>query len=139
MSNGWDPDGVIRVIAEAERTGVSYLRLELASAGLALEISRAGAGSIGDRERPVIEAPSNETEIVAPVLGTFYRRQSPENPPLVEVGDTVEAGALLGLIEVMKTYHEVTAPVAGTIASVLAEDGHYVEYGQPLFRLSPAS
>lgn len=139
MSNGWDPDGVIRVIAEAERTGVSYLRLEIASTGLSLEISRGGAGPIGSPVRSaLVEPASDETEIAAPVLGTFYRRRSPEEPPLVEIGDTVEAGALLGLIEVMKTYHEVSAPVAGTIASILAEDGHYVEYGQPLFRLSPA-
>jgi antagonist of KipI len=138
MTNAWDPDGVIRVIAEAERTGVSYLRLEVASAGVTLEISR-GAGSepLTQHAAPATQH-DDTTEITAPVLGTFYRRRSPEEPPLVEAGDTVEAGALLGLIEVMKTYHEVTAPAAGTIASVLAEDGHYVEYGQPLFRLSPA-
>jgi biotin-dependent carboxylase-like uncharacterized protein len=139
MTNVWDPDGVIRVIAEAERTGVSYLRLEVASAGLALELSRGGASSIAAPLAPAVApVPDDAIEITAPVLGTFYRRRSPEEPPLVEAGDAVEAGALLGLIEVMKTYHEVTAPDAGTIASVLAEDGHYVEYGQPLFRLSPA-
>jgi acetyl-CoA carboxylase biotin carboxyl carrier protein len=128
------------VIAEAERTGVSYLRLEVASVGLALEISRGGNSASAIPTPLAARGTQNDdvTEITAPVLGTFYRRRAPDEPLLVEAGDTVEAGALLGLIEVMKTYHEVTAPVAGTIASVLAEDGHYVEYGQPLFRLSPA-
>ncbi len=142
MSDVWNPEGVIRVIAEAERTGVSYLRLEVASAGLTLEISRGGSGSLTPAPSRLPEAPlaaaSDEVEVVAPVLGTFYRRRTPEEPPLAEVGDSVEAGALLGLIEVMKTYHEVTAPQAGTITSIFAEDGHYVEYGQPLVRLSPA-
>lgn len=139
MSSGWDPDGVIRIIAEAERTGVSYLRLEIAPAGLTLEISRNGGGPltpVGQSAAPSI--PDDEIDIVAPVLGTFYRRRSPDEPALVEVGDRVETGALLGLIEVMKTYHEVSAPAAGTITSILAEDGHYVEYGQSLFRLSTA-
>ena len=53
------------------------------------------------------------------------------------MGDQVEAGALVGLIEVMKTYYDVTAPVAGTVSRLLAEDGHYVEYGAPLLHLSP--
>lgn len=141
MSEIWNPDGVIRILAEAERTGATYLRLEVASAGLTLEVSRGGSGPLtppAPRASEPLAPASDEIEIVAPVLGTFYRRRTPEEPPMVEVGDTVEAGALLGLIEVMKTYHEVTAPQAGTITSVFAEDGHYVEYGQPLVRLSPA-
>ncbi len=75
--------------------------------------------------------------ITAPVLGTLYRRRTPDDPPLVSEGEHVDAGSLVALIEVMKNFHEVTAPVAGTITRVLVQDGHYVEYGEALVHLSP--
>ena len=70
--------------------------------------------------------------VTAPVLGTFYRRPSPEEEPFVTVGASVNEGDQIGLIEVMKSYHEVVAPASGVITEILAEDGNYVEFGQPL-------
>jgi biotin-dependent carboxylase-like uncharacterized protein len=133
----WTPDGVIRIIAEAERAGVTHLRLEVASAGITLDLTRGTAGlrsTTTDDSAPLAaDTPADDTlTITAPLLGTFYRRRTPEEPPLAEAGQAVGAGALIGLIEVMKTYHEITAPAAGTITGILVEDGHYVEYGQPL-------
>jgi acetyl-CoA carboxylase biotin carboxyl carrier protein len=142
MAGAWTPDQVIRIIAEAERAGVTHLRLDVASAGITLDLTLGtteGSGATGHGPAsPATDAPADDTlTITAPLLGTFYRRRSPEEPPLVEAGQSVDAGDLIGLIEVMKTYHEITAPAAGIVTGILAEDGHYVEYGQPLATLQP--
>jgi acetyl-CoA carboxylase biotin carboxyl carrier protein len=71
----------------------------------------------------------------APMVGTFFRRPAPDQPPLVEVGQRVEAGQPLCLIEVMKLFATVEAPAAGIVEAVLAEDGGLIEYDQPLFAL----
>ena len=63
----------------------------------------------------------------------LWRRASPDSPPFVEVGSVVKAGDKLLLVEAMKTFNEIVAPVAGTVVSILVEDGQPVEYGQPLF------
>ena len=77
-----------------------------------------------------------ESVITAPVLGIFYRAAKPEEPPLVEPGDYVTAGQVVGLIEVMKTFYEVTAEAAGYITAALVENGDSVQYGQTLFSFS---
>jgi acetyl-CoA carboxylase biotin carboxyl carrier protein len=70
------------------------------------------------------------------MLGTFYRTESPAHPPFVEVGDGVEPGSVVCLIEVMKLMNHIQAGVSGTIIEVLAESGELVEFGQPLFRVA---
>jgi acetyl-CoA carboxylase biotin carboxyl carrier protein len=68
----------------------------------------------------------------SPMVGTAYRKPSPEAKTFVEVGSTVKAGDKLMLIEAMKTFNDIVAPKDGTIASILVNDGQPVEYGQPL-------
>jgi len=75
--------------------------------------------------------------IEAPLVGTFYRRPTPEDAPFVELGQTVRPGDTVGLIEAMKVMNEIKAEKAGRIRAVLAEDGAPVEYGQALFVLDP--
>jgi acetyl-CoA carboxylase biotin carboxyl carrier protein len=70
----------------------------------------------------------------APLVGTFYRRRAPEDPPLVETGARVEAGDTLCVIEAMKVMNEIAAERAGILREILVEDGASIEYGQPLFR-----
>ncbi len=72
------------------------------------------------------------------MVGVFYRSPEPGAPPFVEVGAQVEAGATMGLVEVMKMFNGVTAPVTGEVVEVLAGNDEFVEFGQPLFRLRPA-
>ncbi len=74
-------------------------------------------------------------EIVAPMVGTFYEAPSPDADPFVEVGMSVSADTTVCIIEAMKVMNEIHAEVEGTIVEVLVENGHPVEYGQPLFRV----
>jgi acetyl-CoA carboxylase biotin carboxyl carrier protein len=67
------------------------------------------------------------------MVGTFYRSASPGTKPFVEIGDSVEAGDVLCIVEAMKLMNEIEADVSGTVKAVLAENGQAVEYGQPLF------
>jgi acetyl-CoA carboxylase biotin carboxyl carrier protein len=77
-------------------------------------------------------------EIRAPMVGTFYRRPSPRDPPFVEVGQKIKRGAPLCLIEVMKLYTTIEAQADGEIEQIAAEDGTLVEFDQLLFVVKPA-
>lgn len=81
-----------------------------------------------------------ETElhtIVAPIVGTFYRAPAPDAEPFVKVGDHVNPGDTLCIIEAMKLMNEIESDVAGTIVKILVENAQPVEYGQPLFLIKP--
>lgn len=70
--------------------------------------------------------------VTSPMVGTAYRRPSPEAKAFVEVGSQVKAGDKILLVEAMKTFNEIVAPRAGTVTSILIEDGQPVEYGEAL-------
>lgn len=73
-----------------------------------------------------------QTEVLSPLPGTFYRRSAPEAPPFVSEGDRVRVGDVLGLIEVMKQFSEVSAEVDGVVLRFTVSDGDAVEPGQAL-------
>jgi acetyl-CoA carboxylase biotin carboxyl carrier protein len=70
--------------------------------------------------------------VKSPMVGTAYRRPSPDAKPFVEIGAQVKAGDKILLVEAMKTFNEIVAPRAGTVTSIFVEDGQPVEYGEPL-------
>ena len=72
-------------------------------------------------------------DIKSPMVGTFYRAPSPEAEPFVEVGQTVEVGQVVCIVEAMKLMNEIECDVAGEVVAVLAENGQPVEYGERLF------
>jgi biotin carboxyl carrier protein len=74
-------------------------------------------------------------DIVSPLPGTFYRRASPEAAPYVETGASVESGAVVGLVEVMKQFSDVETSAAGRITDILVDDGEPVDAGQVLMRI----
>ena len=84
------------------------------------------------------EADDDHVEVTAPIVGTFYASPAPDAPPYVKVGDRVEPGTVLCIIEAMKLMNEIEAEVAGTVAEILVRNEEPVEYGQPLFRIEPA-
>jgi acetyl-CoA carboxylase biotin carboxyl carrier protein len=83
-------------------------------------------------------APSNTVTIKSPMIGTFYRRPSPDKPNFVEVGAEVSPGKVVCIIEAMKLFNEIESEVKGKIVKILVEDASPVEYDQPLFLVEPA-
>ncbi len=80
---------------------------------------------------------ANALYIRSPMVGTFYTTASPDTPPFVKVGDQVGLETTVCIIEAMKVFNEIPAECSGKIAAVLVTTGQSVEYGQPLFRVSP--
>ncbi|MEU7752648.1 acetyl-CoA carboxylase biotin carboxyl carrier protein [Micromonospora sp. NPDC049171] len=92
-----------------------------------------GAGRSTAPDRPPVAA-----AVRAPLVGTFYRAPEPGAKPFVAVGDLVRPGQPVAIVEAMKLMNEVTADRAGRVVAILVEDGHPVEYDQPLVELDPA-
>jgi acetyl-CoA carboxylase biotin carboxyl carrier protein len=83
-------------------------------------------------------AADNLITIKSPMIGTFYRRASPDKPLLAEEGTEVSSGKVVCIIEAMKLFNEIESEVKGTIVKVLVEDASPVEFDQPLFLVQPA-
>lgn len=76
--------------------------------------------------------------IKSPIIGTFYRKPSPDKPVFVEVGDDISSGDVLCVIEAMKLFNDIESEVSGTIVKILVDDSSPVEFDQPLFLVDPA-
>ncbi|MCC7328247.1 MAG: acetyl-CoA carboxylase biotin carboxyl carrier protein [Burkholderiales bacterium] len=97
---------------------------------------QAGAAPTAINAGAAANAPSPATDghvVKSPMVGTFYRCATPGAKPFVEVGDSVEEGATLCIIEAMKLMNEIEADKAGVVSAILTENGQPVEFGQPLF------
>jgi acetyl-CoA carboxylase biotin carboxyl carrier protein len=92
----------------------------------------AGASSAGNAA-----AAANEVIVKSPIVGTYYECPKPGDPPFVRVGDAVEPGKVLCIIESMKLMNEIESEVAGTVVAKLMENGRAVEYGEALFTIRP--
>jgi acetyl-CoA carboxylase biotin carboxyl carrier protein len=86
---------------------------------------------------PAAPKADNLITIKSPMIGTFYRRSSPDKPLFAEVGDEVNPGKVVCIIEAMKLFNEIESEVSGKIVKVLVEDASPVEYDQPLFLVEP--
>ncbi len=85
------------------------------------------------------DAPAaNTITIKSPMIGTFYRKSSPDKPNLVDIGTDIAPGKVVCIIEAMKLFNEIESEVKGKIVKVLVEDASPVEYDQPLFLVEPA-
>ncbi len=80
---------------------------------------------------------NNYLEVKSPIVGTFYRSSSPEKPPYVKVGDTIEVGSVVCIVEAMKLFNEIESEISGKVVKILLEDSSPVEYDQPLFLVDP--
>ncbi|RPG65963.1 MAG: acetyl-CoA carboxylase biotin carboxyl carrier protein [Flavobacteriaceae bacterium TMED42] len=88
------------------------------------------------------ESANNEEEnlitIKSPMIGTFYRKPSPDKDVFIEVGDTIKEGEVLCVVEAMKLFNEIESEVSGKIVKILVDDSSPVEFDQPLFLVEPA-
>jgi acetyl-CoA carboxylase biotin carboxyl carrier protein len=113
---------------------VAQARGEASVAGAAPPVGAAQPA----REEP--KEPSSDPKLImvrSPIVGTFYEASGPETPPFVEVGEHVQPGKVLCIIESMKLMNEIEAEVSGTIESKLVKTGQPVEYGEALFAIRP--
>jgi len=133
-------------LAEIEiKDGEESVRLSRASAVTAAPAAPAAAvtaalPTLSDpapAPEPAAPAPPEGEQVTSPMVGTFYAAPSPTSPAFVKVGDQVNAGDVLCVIEAMKTMNHIESEYSGQVAAVLAENSDPVEYGQPLFIIRP--
>lgn len=90
-------------------------------------------------EKPKAQQPANNNTIVkSPMIGTFYRRPSPDKPNFVQEGDIITTGKVICVIEAMKLFNEIESEISGKIVKILVEDASPVEFDQPLFEVETA-
>lgn len=82
--------------------------------------------------------PPGTKDICSPMVGTFYRRPSPDDDPYVKVGDNIDSDTVVCIVEAMKVNNEIKAEMSGEVVEILVEDGQPVEFDQPLFRIKAA-
>ena len=129
------------------KTGSSKTETTIVQANpMAMPQMQAAAPVAAPAEAPAAAVPatpkeednSNYIEVKSPIIGTFYRKPSPDKPSFVEVGSSIKAGDTVCVIEAMKLFNEIESEVSGTIVKVLVDDSSPVEFDQPLFLVDPS-
>jgi len=87
---------------------------------------------------PAVSEDAKYITIKSPMIGTFYRSNSPDKPAFANVGDSIEKGKVVCIIEAMKLFNDIESEISGKIVKVLVDDASPVEYDQPLFLVDPA-
>ena len=138
------------IISLMQKSDLSDLEIE--TQDLKLRLGRPGTGAIVTQtiapaanqisqapqtnEKPVKETiEDDESNFNSPMVGTFYRKPSPDDAAFVQVGDQVNKGDVLCIIEAMKVMNEIQSDISGEIIDICAQDGDSVEYGQLLFKI----
>jgi acetyl-CoA carboxylase biotin carboxyl carrier protein len=100
-------------------------------------VAPAAGAAAPEKAKPAETSSSNLITIKSPMIGTFYRRPTPDRPNFVEVGDEVSEGKVVCIIEAMKLFNEIESEVSGKVVKILVDDASPVEYDQPLFLVEP--
>ncbi|PHS07809.1 MAG: acetyl-CoA carboxylase, biotin carboxyl carrier protein [Kordia sp.] len=107
-----------------------------------MQVPVATAPVVAEAATPVVASDASEDSkyitIKSPIIGTMYRKPSPDKPMFVEVGQTIAEGDVLCIIEAMKLFNEIESEVSGTIVKILVDDSSPVEFDQPLFLVDPS-
>ena len=124
----------IRTTLEGNSQEITYLQ----QAPVAQAIPQAAPAPVAAPVAVVADENSKYITIKSPIIGTFYRKPSPDKPMFVEVGTTIGKGDVLCVIEAMKLFNEIESEVSGKIVKILVDDMSPVEYDQPLFLVDPS-
>ncbi|MCB0651351.1 MAG: acetyl-CoA carboxylase biotin carboxyl carrier protein [Saprospiraceae bacterium] len=100
--------------------------------------ARPSGDTTGEAAATQNQMDGNYLEVKSPMVGTFYRSPSPDKPPYVKVGDSIEKGSAVCIIEAMKLFNEIESEIGGKIVKVMVEDAQPVEYDQVLFLVDPS-
>jgi acetyl-CoA carboxylase biotin carboxyl carrier protein len=117
---------------------INYGPLPQQSQLQALPSAAPAPSATAEKSLAAAQANTNTVTIKSPMIGTFYRRPSPDKSNFVEVGDEVTPGKVVCIIEAMKLFNEIESEVKGKIVKILVEDASPVEYDQPLFVVEPS-
>jgi acetyl-CoA carboxylase biotin carboxyl carrier protein len=105
-------------------------------------IAQASVAPAIESQSTIEDTTSNQDDnlitIKSPIIGTFYRKPSPDKPNFVEVGDSISEGNVLCVVEAMKLFNEIESECSGKIVKILVEDASPVEFDQPLFLVDPS-
>ena len=128
----------IRTTLEGNVTETTYVQQMPAQATLQQAVAPQQIAPVAVApEVPVVEN-AHYITIKSPIIGTFYRKPSPDKPMFVEVGKTISKGDVLCVIEAMKLFNEIESEVSGKIVKILVDDMSPVEFDQPLFLVDPS-
>lgn len=134
-------DAVRKLAAVLDDHQLSQIEVSIGKLNIRLKAGKNGDAVVIAQPTQVANAPASEAApeghvVAAPMIGTFYSAPSPGEPAFVSVGDSVEAGQVIGIIEAMKIMNEIAADRAGTVAEIFVSNAQSVEYGSPLIRIS---
>lgn len=141
MINLMNENGLVEL--EIEKDGMRIrlkkwgLNTEPPSGPVVIEKGRVHRESIKEHKETLEKITARTVEIRAPMVGTFYRAPAPESPPYVEVGQVIEPGQVICIIEAMKLMNEIKSEVKGKILEILVDNAEPVEFGQPMFIIEP--
>ena len=128
-----DKDGKV-TIKQKEEAAVTYTAAPSQAVYAPAPAAAPAAAPVASAAAPAAAPKAdNLITIKSPMIGTFYRRPSPDKPLLADVGTDVAAGKVVCIIEAMKLFNEIESEISGTIVKVLVEDASPVEFDQPLF------
>ena len=132
-----DKDGKV-TIKQKEEAAVTYTAAPSQAVYAPAPAAAPAAAPVASAPAPAAAPKAdNLITIKSPMIGTFYRRPSPDKPLLADVGTEVAAGKVVCIIEAMKLFNEIESEISGTIVKVLVDDASPVEFDQPLFLVEP--
>lgn len=113
-------------------------QMQQAPVQMAAPVAAAQPAAVAETAVPDSAANGNYIEIKSPMIGTFYRKPSPDKDSFVNIGDSISEGDVICVVEAMKLFNEIESEISGKIVKVLVDDNSPIEYDQPLFLVDPS-